>query len=361
MNSLEFVFYPQKVSIYYDCFPKKKALTFYKRAYKIVAVANQSHLRWRDFECCNVFFERNGIFVKVKNKLLLILLAMLLGFTGCGVSKEDTDGKLTVYTSFYPMADFVSKVGGDRVKVVNMVPAGTEPHDWEPSAADIMRLEEAKVFVYNGAGLEHWVEDVLSALQNKELMVVEASKGIVLLERKEDDDHGHDHGAVDPHVWLDPRNVKIEAENIRDALIEADAEGAEIYRANFDRFAAELDALDQDFRESLSAVPQKHIVVAHEAFSYLCAAYGLEQIGIEGLSPDSEPSPARMAEIIAFAKEYEIKTNFFEEQVSSKVAQTIADEIGAQTHVLSPFEGMDEGDYLTVMARNLETLKEVLA
>lgn len=278
---------------------------------------------------------------------------------------QSQGGKLSVYASFYPMYDFASKIGGDKVDVANMVPAGTEPHDWEPTAADIAGLEQADVFVYNGAGMEHWAEDVLASLQNKELVAMEASKGVSLREGHHEDEEGEGE-THDPHVWLDPMNAKKEMANIKDAFVQADPDNRDYYEANYAKYAADLDALDKEFRDTLSGLEKKDVIVSHEAFGYLCAAYGLNQVGIEGLSPDSEPDPARMAEITEFAKDHDVKVIFFEELVSSKVSETIADAIGAETAVLNPIEGLSDeqqaagDDYFTVMRQNLQALKTAL-
>lgn len=290
---------------------------------------------------------------------------------------QSQNEKLVVYTSFYPMYDFASKIGGDKVAVTNLVPAGTEPHDWEPTAADITGLEKATVFIYNGVGMEHWVEDVLASLQNKNLIAVEASQGLTLMEghsheeeahagEAEAEEHDEEEEQYDPHVWLSPLNAKKEMENIKNAFVQADPDNKDYYEANFLKYAADLDTLDKEFKDTLSAFAKKDIIVSHEAFGYLCAAYGLNQIGIEGLSPDSEPDPARMAEIIEFAKEHDVKVIFFEELVSPKVAQTIADATGAETAVLSPIEGLSDeqqaagDDYFSVMRQNLKALKAAL-
>lgn len=311
-------------------------------------------------------------------KLWGILLAGCLAaflLAGCAQAQEpltsnadgnqSQGGKLSVYASFYPMYDFASKIGGDKVDVANMVPAGTEPHDWEPAAADIAGLEQADVFVYNGAGMEHWAGDVLGSLQNKELVAVEASRGISRREGHHEDEEGEGE-TYDPHVWLDPMNAKKEMANIKDAFVQADPDNRDYYEANYAKYAADLDALDKEFRDTLSGLEKKDVIVSHEAFGYLCAAYGLNQVGIEGLSPDSEPDPARMAEITEFAKDHDVKVIFFEELVSSKVSETIADAIGAETAVLNPIEGLSNeqqaagDDYFTVMRQNLQALKTAL-
>ena len=280
---------------------------------------------------------------------------------------------LKVMASFYPMYDFAAKIGGDKAEVITLVPSGTEPHDWEPAAADIRNLEEADLFIYSGAGMEHWVDDVLASLDNKNLISVEASKGVALR-----DGHSHSHeeeegagepeeeGPYDPHVWLSPLNAEKEMENIKNAYIKADPDNRDYYEANYELYASRFADLNQKFKDTLSSLPNKDIVVSHEAFGYLCDAYGLNQVGIEGLSPDSEPSPARMAEIIDFVRANHVRVIFFEELVSPKVAETIAKETGSSVQVLNPLEGLSDeelesgADYFSVMEENLKRLEAAL-
>lgn len=285
--------------------------------------------------------------------------------------EKNESKKLEIYTSIYPLYDFAVKVGGDKVNVTNLVPAGTEPHDWEPATTDILSLEKADMLIYNGAGMEHWVDEVSASLEKKDLILLEASEGIKLLEgsepegEEENKEIGEEHN-YDPHIWLSINNAKKMMENMKNAIEGADPANKDFYEANYQKYAKEFDALDLKFREELSAVTNKDIIVAHQAFSYLCADYGLNQVAIEGLAADSEPDAKRMAEIINFAKDKKIKTIFFEELVSPKVAQTIASEIGAKTAVLNPLEGLtqeqlNEGeDYLSIMEDNLNTLVNAL-
>lgn len=312
------------------------------------------------------------------NRLSALVCACTLSLsllTGCGTQPADTaadDGRLRVLTSFYPMYDFACKIGGDCIDVTNMVPSGTEPHDWEPSTNDLKNLEKADVFIYNGADMEPWADDLLVS-RSDTLHVVEASENVELRTTDGEHEHAHEHegadhhhGDFDPHVWLDPENAKIEMEAIRDALCAADPENSTVFQSNYEKYAAELDALDAEFREKLAPLPNRTIVVAHEAFGYLCDAYGLTQVGIEGLSPDSEPDPGRMAEVIDFVREHSISTIFFEELVSPKVAEAIASETGAQAKMLSPLEGLSDeqaaagSDYFSVMHDNLAALMEAL-
>lgn len=312
------------------------------------------------------------------NRLSALVCACTLSLsllTGCGTQPADAaadDGRLRVLTSFYPMYDFACKIGGDCIDVTNMVPSGTEPHDWEPSTNDLKNLEKADVFIYNSADMEPWADDLLVS-RSDTLRVVEASENVELRTTDGEHEHAHEHegadhhhGDFDPHVWLDPENAKIEMEAIKDALCAADPDNSTVFQSNYEKYAAELDALDAEFREKLASLPNRTIVVAHEAFGYLCDAYGLTQVGIEGLSPDSEPDPGRMAEVIDFVRDHSISTIFFEELVSPKVAEAIASETGAQAKMLSPLEGLSDeqaaagADYFSVMHDNLAALMEAL-
>lgn len=334
---------------------------------------------------------------KLGLKVSALFIAASFALAGCSggqasQTKKSDDSKLKVYTSFYPMYDFTSKIGGDKVEVVNLVPLGTEPHDWEPSAQDLVKIGEADLFVYSGAGMESWVDKLDENVKDGKLTKVEASKGIELLKGEEHDhdhedahdkhddhkdaedkhhDHEdahehHHHGEYDPHVWLAPMNAKAQMKNILDGLVKADPKNKDYYQKNFDTYSKKLDDLDAKYKAELSKTTKKDIIVSHEAFGYLCKAYGLNQVGIEGLSPDSEPDAAKMKEVSEFAKKNNVKYIFFEELISPKVSETIAKEVGAKTEVLSPIEGLtdeqikDGQDYFSIMERNLTNLLAAL-
>jgi len=353
----------------------EKVLTY--TFYSPIIIANANHLHYMPIERSRKSMYQNkptvwgGISLK---KFVSVLMVLTLAMTMVLALPAAAEGeKLSVYASFYPMYDFVLKVGGDKVTVSNMVPAGMEPHDWEPAASDIVGLENADVFIYNGAGMEHWVDKVLHTLSNKDLVVVNASDGLTLLEghhhHSEEGEEAHEEEeehAFDPHVWLGPLSAKAQMEVIKNALVKADPTNAVYYEENYTKYAAEFDALDAEFKQALEPLSKKEIVVSHQAFGYLCVAYGLSQESIEGLTPDSEPDPARMAEIIDFVKEHKVSTIFFEELVSPKVAETIASATGAVAEVLSPIEGLSDeqiaagSDYFSVMRQNLAALKKAL-
>lgn len=294
-----------------------------------------------------------------KGYTIICFIVLMSVLTGCATgAKKESNDKLTVYTSFYTMYDFTSKIVGDKANVVNLVTDGTEPHEWEPSTTDMAALEKADMLIYNGAGMEHWIEQVAASLDNK-LILVEASKGIDLISGE-----GEEHS--DPHVWLDAKNAKFEMEAIKNALVQADAKNATYYEENYNKYATMFDELDSQLSTRLSALPDKNIIVSHEAFSYLCNAYGLKQTSIGDLEADAEPDANKIAKIVEFAKENNVSTIFFEELVSPKVAQVIANEIGAKTAVLNPIEGLTKEqsqagvDYFSLMKENIEVLETAL-
>ncbi|WP_028547440.1 metal ABC transporter substrate-binding protein [Paenibacillus sp. UNC451MF] len=291
--------------------------------------------------------------------------------------------KLKVVTSFYPLYEFTRHVAGDKAEVVNLIPGGVEPHDWEPTAQDMKMIQEARVFVYNGAGLESWADKVLSSFNKEKTTVVEASKNMELIEGMEhdEDDHDHDHGKeagdkhsggneqapADPHVWLDPVLAQKEVESIQAALELADPANKEAYKTNAAAYIAKLQELDKSFKDGLASVKRKEFVTQHAAFGYMAKRYGLTQVPIAGLSPEQEPTPSKMADIIKFAKEKQVKTIFFETLVNPKVAETVAKELGAKTAVLNPIEGLTDEDkaknldYIGIMSNNLAALMATLS
>ena len=306
------------------------------------------------------------------------LVFSALGLTACGGSSaqvgstDATSDTVNVVASFYPMADFAQKVGGSHVKVTNLVPAGTEPHEWEPSPRDIQAIQASDVFIYNGADMEGWADDTLASVDTSKTTVCKASDGIKLRlaadegeETSSSDEHEHA-GEHDPHVWLSPKNAKAELKNIEQALIKADPDNKADYQANYKKYAEKFDELDEQYKNELSKVKGHSIVVSHEAYGYLCDEFGLTQMPITGMDAEGEPDAQTMAHIVQFIKDNNVKTVFGEDLVSQKVAKTIADETGAECVQLNPVEGLTDKqleageDYLSVMQDNLDKLVKAL-
>lgn len=285
---------------------------------------------------------------------------------GCGANAADPpftgSGKLQICASFYVMADFTQKLAGDRAEVFCLA-SGGEPHDWEPTPRDLTALEQADILVLNGGGLEHWAEDVLPTLQNAELTVVTTRSDEWTQWQRDGSDHSN---SDDPHYWLDPLKAKSQLAAIAETLIQRDPDGAEVYRQNLGTALAEADLLNQEYEGALGGLSRREIVVSHAAFGHLCARYKLEQIAVQGLSPEGEPDPAQMAKVIRQVAECGATVIFFEEQASPKVAETIARETGATTAVLDPLELLSAEriaageDYFSVMRQNLTELEAAL-
>jgi zinc transport system substrate-binding protein len=299
----------------------------------------------------------------MKKRLLGVfcLTLLVLVFTS-GLSFA---AKPTIVTTVYPLYDFTKQVVGDKADVVLLVPAGAEPHDWEPAPADMIKIKNAKLFIYNGAGMETWIDKLQgSVLKGKK--VVKASDYVTVLSAQfTEEGEPAPAGAIDPHIWLDPVNVQAIVQEIANAVSEMDPANGDYYKSNANHYIAELQVLDQDY-QTLSNAPRKQIVTSHAAFGYMAKRYGLQQVAIMGLAPDAEPTPQRMAEVIRYVKANGIKYIFFETLVSPKLSEVIANEAGAQTLVLNPIEGLTDeeiaqgANYITEMRMNLTNLKIAL-
>lgn len=301
-------------------------------------------------------------------------------FVGDNLSLNDPnleEDRLLIAASFYPLAEFATQVGGDRVEVFNLTPTGIEPHDFEPSPRDLAALYDAQALIYNGAGFEPWVERVAGDLEAAGLTLIDASEGIELIKatgghshsnsNDHDNDYDNEHdNDYDPHVWLDPTLAAQQIENILAYLVAVDPDHDQYYRQNAQNYQEALLQLDEDFATGLVNCVKHEVVTSHNAFQYMADRYGFEVKSIAGLSPDEEPSPRRLAEIADFVRDHEVNYIFFETLVSPRLAETIALETGAQTLVFNPIEGLtEEGlelgrDYLSIQRDNLFALQKAL-
>lgn len=300
----------------------------------------------------------------MKKKLLGVFgltLLLLIFSTGLGFA-----AKPAIVTTFYPLYDFTKQVVADKADVILLVPAGAEPHDWEPAPADMVSIKKAQLFIYNGAGMETWIDKLQnSVLQGKK--TVNASGYVAVLPAQFDEEgEAAPAGTVDPHIWVDPVNAQAIVRGIADAVSDIDHDNADFYKSNAEHYIAQLQELDQEYKESLGNAKFKQIVTSHAAFGYLAKRYGLQQIAVMGLSPDAEPNAKRMGEIVQYVKSNGIKYIFFETLVNPKLSEVIAKEAGAQTLVLNPIEGLTNeeiaqgANYLTEMRMNLTNLKIAL-
>lgn len=307
----------------------------------------------------------------MNKKSLGFLLTLTLLASACASQEPlvKSDDELHITTSLYPVYYFTSELVQDRAKVINLTPGGSEPHDYEPTPYDLQAMEESDLLIVNG-NLEPWLEDLEQVLEEKGVSVLVLTEDMDLLEgshehegeEDEYEEEEHEEEAKDPHVWLDPLLSYQIVEKLVQELTTLDSKNAEFYEANATILKEKLLALDESFTTSLMACDQDTFVTSHTAFAYLAHRYGLTQLPIAGLSPDAEPSAAEMTEIVDFVKANNVKVIFFESLVSAALSETIAKEVGAETLVLNPIEGLTEeevvnGDnYFTVMEQNLENL-----
>jgi zinc transport system substrate-binding protein len=207
---------------------------------------------------------------------LLLVSALSLILVGCGrqAETEQPDARLQIVASVLPMADFARQVGGDRVRVETLIPAGASPHTYDLTAAQMKAVARARVLILNGVGLEFWADKVISSAGNLNLIVVTASDGLKIIAGDADEPGGN------PHTWLSPVNAMRQVEKIREALIQADPAGSGTYRANADRFQQELRALDEEIRFAVAGFSTRKFIAFHAAWSYFAVDYGLEETAV---------------------------------------------------------------------------------
>ncbi|MGT2716477.1 metal ABC transporter solute-binding protein, Zn/Mn family [Streptococcus respiraculi] len=307
----------------------------------------------------------------MKRKKRFLFLAFLglivcLGTTACSKETAEKEQGLKIVTSFYPIYSMVKEIAGD-VNDVRMIQSGNGIHSFEPSANDVAAIYDADIFVYHSRTLESWAGSLDPNLQNSEVKVIEASQGMSLdkvagLEDMEAGDGIDEKTLYDPHTWLDPEKVAEEAQIIAKELAKADPTHKELYQKNADKLSREAQNLTQKYQPVFQKARQKTFVTQHTAFSYLAKRFGLEQLGIAGISPEQEPSPRQLAEIEEFVKRYQVKTIFVESNASSKVAETLVKSTGVDLKTLNPLEADPENDqsYLENLEENIAILAKEL-
>ena len=277
-------------------------------------------------------------------RFVIVLVSLTLIAASCGGDTDTRAGEPLIAASFYPLAWIAEEISGGAIEVVDLTPAGVEPHDLELSPSQVGMIGEVDLVLYVGGGFQPGLEAVIEPAGAPPLDVLEGEGE-----------------ARDPHVWLDPIRLSEIVERTALAMSEAFPEHSDELLQRAGALGNRLLELDRDLKDGLADCDRHEIVTSHSAFGYLAARYGLEQIAISGFSPEAEPSPGRIAEVIDLARAHGVTTIFFETLVSPDIAETIAGEIGVETAVLEPLETEpDEGDYLDAMARNLEALRRAL-
>lgn len=277
-----------------------------------------------------------------------VLTALAVGTAGCGASAQSED--LQVLVSFAPLAYLAERIAGPEAEITNLTPPGADPHGQELSPSAIADLGQADLFVYV-SGLQSSVDAALEQTAPERVVdTLEAATAPV-------------EGAAtppeagrDPHFWLDPVRFGLAAGQVANALAEVDPDHADDYRERADALIADLTDLDTEYATALAPCAGSTVVTAHEAFGYLTARYGLEQVGVTGIDPEVEPSPARLREVRTLVEETGVRTLYFETAADPGVAEQLAADLGIETAVLDPMERPADPDYLVVMDTNLEAL-----
>lgn len=315
--------------------------------------------------------------------IIFCMPAFLLG--GCGDEKEG----LTIYASFYPAYYLASAVAKDKAKVINLVPAGAEAHGLELTIKQTRALSKSDMIIYNGAGMETWLEPFVKSLDKNSYQYFydddgpehDGHKGVLLLDLSHnldlisfddaDHDHDHDHGSYDPHTWTSLKNMAIMLGSIKDAFIRLDSQNKDYYEQNYQTLLSQIQQLDKEYSLALDSKNLKTntIVVSHESFAYLCRDYGLNQIALQGITTEDDVSISKVIEVANIVKTHNIKVLFWDNSATNRaLLERVAELAGYEVsiEILSPVENLtakeiQNGDtYLTVMRRNLDALKKAL-
>jgi zinc transport system substrate-binding protein len=288
----------------------------------------------------------------------ILCMLFLLSASAFAGGQKDTSGKLSVAASFDAMAEFTKAVGGNKVTVVTLTPAGIEPHEFEPKARDMAAVSKAAVFVYNGLGMEAWAEKAVAAANNPKLIAVNASEGAAAISNT-DPREIKEHGQFDPHLWLSLSGAVQEVNNIAATLEKADPANAQYYAENAKSYIKTLNDLKTEYAGKFAASKRKSFVTGHAAFAYFCRDFGLEQNSVEDVFAEGEPSAKQLAGLVDYCRQKDVRTIFVEDMVSPAVSKTLANEIGATVKTIATVEGPEDGK--TYLERQKENLEKIYA
>lgn len=320
----------------------------------------------------------------MKKKLILgLLISVVLSglLVGCNGNKskdkeEVSDNKLKIVATLFPQYDFVREIAGDKADIILLMSPGVESHSYEPSPADIIKINESDLFIYTGKYMEPWAQSIIDGVESKDIEILNVSQNITLDKSEDNEDH-HDHDEedehseeehaheYDPHVWTSPINAKIMVENILNELCELDPENTDYYKQRAENYLNELNDLDNEFKAIFASAKRKEIIFAGKfALHYFAEEYGMEyESAFDSCSTETEPSVKVIAELIDEIKEKNIPVVYYPELTDPKVARSISDETGAEMmllhscHNLSKDEFKGGATYLSLMKKNAENLK----
>lgn len=296
---------------------------------------------------------------------ILIIVSIALLPTGCTTKVTDgslqVDGTISVYTTLYVLEEFATRIGGERVQAVNLIPAGVNPHDYEPSARDIKAVVDSDLFIYNGAGMEPWISTIVMNLSDTQVSTINASERAHLIEVS----HAG-YSSYDPHTWVSPSNAILIAQEIRDGLINIDSEYTVYFNDNYKILEQEIIDLDESFQHELTDLLHEEFYISHAAFGYLAEDYGLTQYSISGYTAEDEPSLSALKSLSKRINEQGIKYILVDETESTKIAEVLVGELGLETipiytiGSLSPDQKAAGLDYFKLMKLNQQALLKAL-
>lgn len=306
-------------------------------------------------------WRRNYLIIMVSTTMLILMVA----FSDLYLSKPQQSSNLTlkVLATFYPVYEFARNVGGTKINVTLLVPQTTDVHDFDPTSSSIQQVAGADVLIYNGAGLEPWISQIVSAANNPKLVLVDSSQGIQLVPvPPQFQSTGR---TMDPHIWLDPLLAKQQVNNILQGLIKADNADQQYFTQNAQAYEAQLDHLHSEMMNITKSVETRYFVTFHESFAYFAKRYNLTQIAIAGPFQE-EPTPRDIQNVINAVHQYHLRYVGYESLESPAISQSIASQTDATLIIMDPIEGLSQSDqnagktYLTKMHENIQVFSQVL-
>jgi zinc transport system substrate-binding protein len=306
------------------------------------------------------------------NRTIIVAIVAVLIIGGAllmypRLQPTEDESKTRIVASFYPLAYFAERIGGEHVQVSTIIPFNSEVHSWQPSISDIANTEDSDLIIYLGVGLDVWMEeDILETINTDEKVILEASTGIELLsdeghEEEEEDEHEHEEG--DPHLWVCPYTASQIAENVYEAIKEVDPDNTEYYTTNWNELRDTLNNLDQQYQSELATANGKKFFTTHSAYGYIAHRYNLEQRGVIGISADEQPSTAKIIEIVDAMVEENSYVIYMDPIYSTEYAETLQAELSSRTgrpvEILSLYlmlGPLDNLDYIGQLEANLDNL-----
>ncbi|MEM0493002.1 MAG: zinc ABC transporter substrate-binding protein [Candidatus Thermoplasmatota archaeon] len=311
----------------------------------------------------------------MNKKITLLIISLMLLITpsiGCLDKKDENNNKINIVATFYPLAYIANEIGGIYVNVHQLIPDNTDVHNWQPSPSDIININKADIILYNGAGLDKWIEDdIIPSIDTTDKIIVETTSNIELLEKdqsfhNEEGEQGHppEHTLYDPHTWISPYTAMQQAENIHKALITKDPGHGEYYNKRWNTLRDKLISIDDAYKKTLSDKQKDIIFVTHAAFGYLAHRYSFKQYGVIGLTADEQPSIETLKKIVDMMIENDTYTIYIDFIYTSEYAQTLKNTIESKTQhevqilKLYLMTGVIDGlDYIEQLSKNLDNLK----